>query len=192
DPPGHDAAFWYRKARDHNAGLEMSEISRNIAESQLGIARAALWPVLSANGSYTRTWSSTDYTRTSAGLSASWPLFSGFSRITDIQNARLDVENAELSLRDKERELEAHVYQQWETLTNAWQQVGFERDAVARAQQSLALSEEQYRLGAITDIQYRDAQLALLNACVRLESAIFQSKVASAQLEQLAGMLSIE
>ncbi|MBD3393797.1 MAG: hypothetical protein GF418_16835, partial [Chitinivibrionales bacterium] len=46
DPPGHDAAFWYRKARDHNAGLEMSEISRNIAESQLGIARAALWPVL--------------------------------------------------------------------------------------------------------------------------------------------------
>ena len=192
EAPENDAHFWYEKATRHNAGLKMAEIQQNIASSQLGIARAAFWPVLAARGSYTQTWSDNDYSRTSTGLYLTWPIFSNFARITNVQNAQLDKKSASYSYEQKERELEAHVYQQWETLNNAYQQIGFEQKAIARAEQALAMSEEEYRLGRISDVQYRDAQLALLNARIRLESAMFQSKVAALQLEQLAGMIMIE
>jgi outer membrane protein TolC len=190
--PENDAKFWFEKAAKHNAGLRMAEIQQNIASSQLGIARAAFWPVLAARGSYTQTWSDNDYSRTSAGLYLTWPIFSNLTRITNVQNAQLDEKNAEYSYEQKERELQAHVYQQWETLNNAYQQIGFEQKAIARAEQALAMSEEEYRLGRISDVQYRDAQLALLNARIRLESAMFQSKVAALQLEQLAGLLKVD
>ncbi len=192
DQPRHDRSFWYGKAREHNAGLNMADIQKNIAASQLGIVRASFWPVLSASGAYTASWSDNDYTRSTAGLTLSWPIFSGLTRLTNVQNAKLDKDNAELSYSQTDRELQALVYQQWETLNNACRQVGFERTAVARAEQSLAMSEEEYKLGRITDIQYRDAQLSLLNARVRLESAIFQSKVAALQIEQLAGVLNVK
>lgn len=192
EPPEYDAAFWYENAQRHNAGLKMSEIQKNIAYSQLAIARASFWPVLDANGSYSKTWGDNDYTRSSAGLSLSWPLFTGFRTLTAAQNARLDKENAEFSYEQKQNELQAYVYQEWELLTNAHRQVGFERKAVSLAEQSLSVSQEQYKLGRISDVQFRESQLSLINAHVRLETSLFHYKVATAQLQQLAGMLTIK
>ncbi|MFH1762278.1 MAG: TolC family protein [bacterium] len=188
----NDAAFWYKRARDHNAALKMAEIQSNIAASQLGIARAAFWPVISAYGSYDKSLGDNEYVRTSTGLNLNLPLSAGFSRLTGIQNAKLDMTNAELSIRKKEQELEALIYQQWELFNNASSQVKFERKAVALAEESMKLSEEQYKLSGLSDLQIREVQLSLLNARVRLESAFFQSKVVAVQLKQLAGELKIE
>lgn len=191
-PPEHDASFWYANAQKHNASLSISQIQKNIAYSDLGIARAAFWPVLAANGSLSKTWGDNDYTRTSAGLTLSWPLFSGFRTLTTAQNAKSDIKNAELSLEQKQKELQAYVYQQWELLSNAYRQVGFEREAVILAEKSLAVSEEQFKVSRISDVQFRESQLALINAMVRHETVLFQYKVATAQLQQLAGKLIIK
>ncbi len=192
EPPASDASFWYENAKKHNAGLSMSQIQKNIAYSDLGIARAAFWPVLAANGSLTKTWGNNDYTRTATGLTLSWPLFSGFRTLTTAQNAKIDTKNAELSHEQKQKELKAYVYQQWELLSNAHRQVGFEREAVILAEQSLSVSEELFKVGRISDVQFRESQLALINAMVRHETALFQYKVATAQLQQLAGKLVIK
>jgi outer membrane protein TolC len=192
EPPENDAAFWYESAQKHNASLSMSQIQKNIAYSDLGIARAAFWPVLAANGSRSKTWGDNDYTRTSAGLTLSWPLFSGFRTLTTAQNAKIDTKNAELSHDQKQKELQAYIYQQWELLSNAYRQVSFEREAVILAEKSLTVSEEQFKVGRISDVQFRESQLALINAMVRHETALFQYKVATAQLQQLAGKLAIK
>ncbi len=188
--PEHEASFWFEKAVEHNAGLRISDIRRNIAASQAGIARAAFWPVLSARGSYTHTFGDTPSDRISAGLSLNWTLFNGFERQTTLRNARIDVENATLAHEEQKLQLEALISQQWERLVNAYHQTLFEREAVALARKTVALGEEQFGLGRISRIDLRESQLALLDARVRLESALFQNKIVAVQLEQLAGMLS--
>ncbi len=106
--------------------------------------------------------------------------------------ARIDAKNAELSHEQKQKELQAYIYQQWELLSNAYRQVSFENEAVILAKKSLYVSEEQFKVGRISDVQFRESQLALINALVRHEAALFQYKVATAQLQQLAGKLVIK
>lgn len=191
-PPEHDAAWWYESARRHNAGLSIARIQVNIAESQRAIARAAFWPVLAANGSISQTGGDNEYLRRSVGLNLSVPLFNGFRTVTSARNAVLDHENAELSHEQEQRRLRALIYEQWAILNNAYRQVSFEREAVEVARASLRLSEEQYRLGGIPEVEFRDSWLALTNARVRLESALFRCKVASRQLQQLGGVLKLD
>lgn len=42
-PPQEDARYWYFEALEHNTGLKMSVIRRNIAHTSFAINRAALW-----------------------------------------------------------------------------------------------------------------------------------------------------
>ncbi len=191
-PPEHDAAWWYESARKHNAGLSIARIQVNIAESQRAIANAAFWPVLAANGSLSQTWGDNEYLRKSVGLNLSVPLFNGFRTVTSARNAVLDHENAELSHEQEQRRLRALIYEQWAVLDNAYRRVFFERDAAELARESLALSEEQFRLGSVSEVEFRESQLAVTNARVRLESALFRCKVASRQLQQLGGVLKLD
>lgn len=190
--PEHDADYWSTQAAQHNAGLQLTDIQRNIAASQAAIARAAFWPVLAANGSYTYTWSDVNSSRASAGFTLTLPILQGFSRLVTARNARLNEESADLTYQQQALSLQAFVYQQWERLQNACQSVSFEQDAVALASESLTIAEEEHRLGRISDTELREAQLALLNARVRLESAVFQSKLVEMQVRQLGGKLRVE
>ena len=190
--PEHDAAYWFDHAKKHNAGLRMAEISVNIAESEYGIAKAAFWPVIAANGSLSQNFGNSEQKRLSAGLTLSWPIFTGFRTLTAAQNAKLDTKSAEYSLEQKLKQLEALIYAQYERQQNAYNKINFERQAVQLAQQSLDVSQEQYALGGISDVQLREAQLALTQSQVRFQSALFQYKVTSMQLEQLAGTLQIK
>jgi len=188
----HDASWYWEKARTHNAGLQLAEIQKNIAASQLGIEKASLWPVLSASGSYTRTWGDAESERLLGGVSLSMPILSGFTRVAAIQNAKIDTDNARLTYQQEQRELKAHIFYQWERMNVARKQIEFEKKSVAAAQKSLAINQSQYRLGNLSLTDLRESQLALLQAEIRLESAQFQSRITHAQLKQLAGVLQVE
>ena len=188
----HDAAYFFDHAKKHNAGLKMAEISQNIAASEYGIAKSAYWPTIAANGAYSRNFGDSEQKRFTAGLTLSWPIFNGFRTLTSAQNANLDTKSAQYSLEQELNQLEALIYAQWERQQNSFRQINFERQAMQLAQQSLDVSQEQYALGGISDVQLREAQLALTQSQVRFESALFQYKVTSIQLEQLTGTLKIE
>ena len=190
--PEHDALWWYHEALKYNSGMKMAIVRKNIAVTQHAIARAALWPVLSAGGTLSATAvEPVDNLRARAEISLSFPILTGFTRTTGIENAIIDTLNADLTVQEMRLELQAHIYLQWERLSNSCEQVAFEKQSIERASQALSLSDEQFKLGRITDLQLREAQLALLNAQVRYQSALFQNKVVALQLQQLAGKLSI-
>ncbi len=191
-PPAHDVSYWFDRAKNHNAGLRMAEIRQHIAVSEYGIARSAFWPVLAANGSYSRSFGDNEQGRAVLGLTLRWPLFNGFKTLTASQNAVLDKKNAQLSFQKEYKELEALIFASWERQQNAFNQIIFERQAVQVAQQSLDVSREQFALGGISDVQLREAQLSLTQSRVRLQSALFLYKVTKTQLEQLAGTLRIK
>ncbi len=191
--PEYDAEYWYYLALKYNTGLKMAEIEKLIAYTQHAITRAALWPMVavSATASANIADPGDDILRNRAELSVSIPIFSGFSRITAVKNAAVDTLNEALETEQQKLKLRALVYEQWERLRATCSQIEFEKQAIDKARQALDLAVEQFRLGRISDIQLREAQLALLNAEVRMQSAMFQNKVVMLQLRQLAGRLTV-
>lgn len=184
-------SYWYEKALHHNAGLKMEEIRKNIACSQLAIAKAVHWPVIAINGSLNQSFADPANLRSRGEVTLSLPLFSGFTRITALQNAVLDTLASDHRINQQKLELQAHIYEQWERLSNSCIQIAFEKHAVALAKKSVELSMEQFRMGRISDVQFRESQNALLNAALRFQTALFTNKIIATQLDQLAGTLTL-
>lgn len=192
-PPQEDAHYWYFEALEHNTGLKMTVIRRHLARTDFAINRAALWPTLAVNGTVSAVLTEpSDYIRSHGEITLSIPLFDGFTRITTTRNAVLDTVAASLSVQQERLELQSLVYRQWEQLKNSYHSVQFEHEAIVLARQSLALSEEQFRLGRISALQLRETQLALTTAQVRYETALFTNKAVALQLKQLAGRIVLE
>lgn len=191
--PGHTAAWWYTEALSHNAGLQMNVVKKSIAITRYAINEAAFWPVVSTSGSlYAISQNETDLLRSQVALSVSLPLLSGFTRTTARKNSILDTLSASLTIEESHLELQALVYEQFDRLEISEIQVRFESQAINRARESLTLTEEQFRLGRVSDITLREAQLALLQAQVRYQSALFQNRIVAVQLEVLAGKLLVK
>jgi outer membrane protein TolC len=190
-PPQHDPSWWYERARQHNAGLQMARIQLLIAASQQGIEQAAYWPTLIANASYTQSWGANEFSRSGAGVALKWQIFNGFKTTTAVQNSQLQHNSAQLGVEQTALQLQALIYRQWAVVENGYRQINFERQAVALAQQLIARGEQQYAIGQLSDLQFRELQQELLRAQVRLETVLFQYLLANAQLHQLAGELQL-
>ena len=190
--PRNTAAWWYEQAGSHNTGLAIAQIQTHIARTDVHLARAAFWPRITATGNYNHTWTPGTSERLQGGISANWPLFTGFHSLTAVRTARLQEGAAHLMLEQRERELMALVYEQWEQFVNAHNQYTFERQALEAAQLSMELAREQLGAGTITAADFRQAQLALLMSRIRLESSRFRALLGDARLRQLAGVLRLE
>ncbi len=191
EAPTQRASYWFDLAKKHNAGLQIAQIKQNIAATDLGIAKASFWPMLTANGSYSQSFGDTEQERASVGLNLTWQLFNGFRTLTTRQNAQLTVKSNELSVALELKELESLIYAQWNRRQNAFNQLEFEQEAQKLAKKSLAISKEKYTLGGISSLQLREAQVALIQSQVRFQTALFQYKISRVQLQQLAGVLKI-
>jgi outer membrane protein TolC len=60
------------------------------------------------------------------------------------------------------------------------------------AKQNMDISLEKFRLGSLSAIEFREAQLNYLNASARTSDAQFQAKQAEIALKQLSGELSVK
>jgi len=184
--------WWYEEALKHNSSLQMAHLQKLLTVTRHALATSAFRPVVAANGSaYGYSQNSNDFFRSQVGISISLPLLNGFSTTTAVRNSVLDTLSADLSVEEAKLALQAHIYEQFDRLSISIIQVQFEQTAIQRAQESLALSEEQFRLGRISDVTLRESQLALLQAQVRYQTALFQNRIVAVQLEQLAGKLTI-
>ncbi len=123
------------------------------------------------------------------GASLTWNLFDGGGTTVRVKNSKIAYENQELlqeqvalevardienALAIYENRLNVFVIQEQNVLTN---QNNFER------------SEEQFKLGRITSIEFRQAQINLLNAQTNKNLAKYDAKLAELQLLQLTGQL---
>jgi outer membrane protein TolC len=60
----------------------------------------------------------------------------------------------------------------------------------AIAKQNLNITLDKFRIGTITTLEFRTAQLNYVNAKVRYSNAQFQAKLSEIALKELAGNLS--
>lgn len=130
-----------------------------------------------------------NFTRQPYNLSASLslPLFNGFRRESDVQQATVQRRNAENTLRQEELRVSTEVTAAYLTLTANKQAVDLQIENSATARTALLLAEERYRAGAINLVELIQARTDFERAETDRINAIFDFQRAFASLEAAVG-----
>jgi outer membrane protein len=123
----------------------------------------------------------------SASLSISLPLFDGFSRERQVEQARVARSDAELRLRAEELRLRSEVSASLNTARTAGRSAEIEARNAELAEQQLRLARERYRVGASSYIELQEAETLKARADRAYLNALYQFHESLAALEAAIG-----
>jgi outer membrane protein len=129
------------------------------------------------------------YTRDpySMALTISLPLFDGFTRERQVEQARVARSDAELRLRAEELRIETEVGTALDNVRTAARSAELEARNAELAGEQLALARERYRVGAASFIELQDAETAKARADRARLTALYQFHENLAALEAAVG-----
>jgi len=185
------------EARQNNIDLQINRQNQSVNEIDLDIINAEMRPTLSANASYDYNYANNApgsfvITSSSQGFSGALTLAWNFydaSRDIRKQNTVLNLDNIRLETERIQQELERNIVNAWANYQNAKYVLQVERSAVSTNEENFSITEELLKIGRLTSIEFRQAQLNLLNAQTSLNNALLNVKVAEIQLLSLVGDL---
>lgn len=180
-----------------NTTLLIGKRDQKVSELDMRIARAALFPKLDFDAGYnvSRTKSpeaNTSLNRSNGpywGFSVSVDIFNRLENRRKIKNAKLDMENADLTYQDVELQMKADLAQLYNTYENNLQMVSFEKESAQVAFDNLDAALERYKLGELAGIEFREFQRSYIDAVDREVSAIYQTKISELSLLLISGQI---
>jgi len=122
-----------------------------------------------------------------ARLTVSLPVFSNFSRETQLSAARAQHGNLEEQVRARGLAVQTEVSQAFLTLQTAYRAIAIQDTNHTAAQEALQLATERYRVGSGTFFELLDAQVAALRAESEYVTAVYDYHKALAALEAAVG-----
>ena len=185
-------------AKQQNPQLQTQIIAKNVSELQLKQVKAARYPIVSLNTGYNfqNTESSLGCTRESSargfnyGFSATLNIFDGFAQNRNEKIAKYELENTKLAIEQQSQVLESQLSTFYQTYLTNLELINLEQNNEAIAKQNLAITIDKLKIGTITTIEFRAAQLNYVNARVRNSNAQYQAKLSEIALKELAGNIS--
>lgn len=180
-----------------NTTLLIGRRDRKVSELDMKIARAALFPKLDFNAGYNYNYTKTPEATTSLnrtngpywGFSVSVDIFNRLENRRRIKNAKLDMENADLSYLEAELQMKADLAQLYNTYENNLRMVSFEQESARVAFDNLDAALERYKLGELAGIEFREFQRSYIDAVDREVSAIYQTKMSELSLLLISGQI---
>ena len=121
------------------------------------------------------------------GLAVRLPLYSGGERYHKVRQAKIEKNNAQLSLRKAEENLFLELdkaiieYRQLKSTLPA------SREAVRLAEETFSLSQDLFRSGQISVTDLNDAELMLTNQRLKEQTTLFNLSMQLATIERLTG-----
>lgn len=182
-----------------NKELLISKLNVRLKEIALQELQAGRYPRVTLSSAYALSQTSTPEGSTvlnrnigpSFGLTVGIPIFNGFNTNRNITNAKIYLENQQLTYQAQEMNLVAEAVKLTNSLTLANNLVEIEKKSALLAKQNSDISIEKYRVGLISDLELRDAQIRYLNAEFRYQSAQIQAKSAEIAIQVLMGNLQM-
>lgn len=123
-----------------------------------------------------------------AGLTLNWSLFD-FRNKTRVENARLGLESKKIEQQAVIQSVKLDALNAYGIYQNALFVLNAQNENVATAYNNFERSKESYKLGNITSVEFRQAQVNLLNTELQLSQAKYNAKSAELQLKALMGIL---
>lgn len=184
-------------AQENNLSLKISKNSMALSQYTIGASKSTWMPSLSANAGYQ--YRGTDDPNGAfligsnnygpqAGLSMTWTLFNGQAN-TQVKNAKLSLENSKIQQNSLEQNVKSQALNTYSTYRNLLFILKAQADNVATAKDNFERSEESFNLGQISSVEFRQAQLNLLNAEQALSKAKYDAKNSEYQVLAVMGAL---
>lgn len=184
--------------KQNNVVLKQLESNITVSDFQLKSNRSGYLPSIGLTGSYG--WnknnnnaasflSTSTNTGFSGGLNLTWSLFDGGRTRTLVQNAKINYETQQLFKEQTELEIDRDFNNAWEDYQNKLFVLQTQVKNVQTNTNNFNRTEERYKLGQVTSIEFRQAQLNLINAIGDKNAAKYDAKLAELQLMQLSGQL---
>ncbi len=191
---------YLEKSSENNVTLLQNESNIRISEYDIKVSKSGYLPTVGLTGSYG--WNENrnppsaffpgnvaDTYTLSAGVNLTWNLFDGGNTITRVKNAKITLDNQELVKNQTERQVQRDIANALGNYENRLNVYHIQQQNVITNQNNFDRSQERFKLGQITSIEFRQAQVNLILAETNLNAAKYDAKIAELQLLQLTGQL---
>ena len=184
-------------AESQNPQLQAQMLTKNSAEQQLKQVKAGRYPTVRITSGYnfTRSEASLGFITQSSnrgfayGFNASMPIFNGNLQNRNERIAKVQLENANVTLEQQKRSLESQLNAAFASYTTNLELTKVEAQNLKIAEQNLDITMAKFKIGTITPIEFRTAQQNFLEAKVRYSNALYLTKIHEITLKELAGSL---
>lgn len=185
-------------AQKQNPGLEAQIINKRIAELQLKQVKADRYPTLRLTSGYnfSESQSSLGFTSETSsrglnyGFNASMNIFDGFNQHRNEKVAKLQIENSQLAIEQQNTLLNTQLSTAFQTYLTNLELIDLEENNENIARQNLEITLDKFKIGTITTLDFRTAQLNYVNAKVRYSNAQYEAKLSEIALKELAGNIN--
>ncbi|MDA7558279.1 TolC family protein [Flavobacteriaceae bacterium] len=187
------------KLSTNNVNLLQIDKNINISSYDIKVQKSTYLPTLGLSGSYGWNESSNDNplaftiqntnTGFSTGLNLTWNLFNGGSNTTRIKNAKINLENQELQKNEVSSTIGRNFSNAWDDYQNKLEIYHIQESNIITSKNNFDRTNEQFKIGRATSIEFRQAQINLVNAQLSKNSAKYQAKTAEILVLQISGEL---
>ena len=180
----------------NNTTLKQLDIQEGMLESALKISKWANIPTLSINAAYLYTalgndgkffqakaWNPYSY----AGVQLNIPIFAGGQRRAAIKQANLNLSNLKLQRENAERQLRVAVVQSLNNMQTNVKKFSSAAATVGQAKRGYEIAVKRYEVGRGTLVDVDNSQLALTQAELGRNSAIYNFLMAKISLDKILG-----
>lgn len=181
-----------------NPNLQIQYLNKKIQEYELKQVKANRLPSISLTSGYTFINSESPFgfiTKTNGnnfnyGFTASLNLFDGFNQNRNEKVSKLQLENTQLQIERQTQTIQTQIASLYQSYLSNLALLVLEQKNESIAKQNLTITLEKFKIGTISPIDFRTAQLNYTNAIVRLTNAELLAKQTEINLKELAGNLS--
>lgn len=186
------------KTIENNIILKQSEQNIAISELNIRINKADFMPTVSLSSSYgwnkninptTSFQAGSVITGLNAGVNLSWNIFDGGNTKTNINNAKITLENQQLLKQQQLANLKTSLQNTWDAYQNQLYILKAQELNVSTAQNNFERTQERFKIGQVSSVEFRQAQINLLNSKTAVNNAKYDAKLIEIQLLQLSGEL---
>ncbi len=125
----------------------------------------------------------------STSLNLNYAIFDGGRRKIQQQNAKIAIENSELTYQTAIEDLKLDIQNAYADYENALYLLQIEQNNLVIAKKNFERSREAFNIGQINATDFRQAQFNLANLQTRIVNARYTAKIAEMELVRLSGDL---
>lgn len=190
------------KTKTKNA--QLLQVDKNILINEYSIksGKSAYLPTLGLTGTYG--WNENNNNAASfvavstnvglsGGLNLRWNLFDGGATLTRVKNARVNLENQQLQKEQLLISIERDFNNAWDDYQNKLAIYKIQEQNIKTAKLNFERTKEQFKIGQVNSIDFRQAQLNLLNIELSRNQSKYQAKLAELGILRISGdLLDVE
>lgn len=188
-----------KTAEVNRQDIKMQKLTIDLEQKQLAAIKAERSPQISVVGQYQLQAQADDmkfgnyaWPRTSfLGLQLTVPIFNCYRTTSQINQAKIKVQQEKIRLNDLQEEIKAELASIISRWKEANTQLSIQKRTVEAAEVNYTMIDDRYKNGLSSRLELTDAELALTQAKINYLQAIYNLKVLHVQLQRSLGLLKL-